>query len=424
MVAANASTAFQVHSFDTAEREVTAIIVPTAAIPKGMSFQSTSYGVGATCLAAACDPTWFQNGTWSASLGATSLWCAVSGAIGENVNASLDTNNLVTFPLDPNQTTGPSFITYNLLGVEGSSPLDSFSGLNAENPFGMAPLMRWATGLTDGSDGLLVSNYGSSENITWFMGGCNISIYNVELSYTNGTYNLTHRTLSSTNTTTMLFLPFVGNYFTTSFVSRMVVNLGSQLNNYQTDFLTEVARQTSQLGIGLNAGLFSPTETISDVKMERDFLASRYPINAVCVLWTSTALYLIIGVWLLTRAASRQGDILLIEPITKSSRSDTITQSKSMTTTIALAQQRVADPCAIVAEHFVLSASGGRQPNALTPILSIQKKSVNMFGEEECQERLGIGFQNGLSPPLGEGLRKRFFGVAYQDELDEKVTNE
>jgi hypothetical protein len=222
----------------------------------------------------------------------------------------------------------------------------------------------------------------------------------------------------------MLFLPFVGNYFTTSFVSRMVVNLGSQLNNYQTDFLTGVARQTSQLGIGLNAGLFSPTETISDVKLERDFLVSRYPINAVCMLWTSTALYLIIGIWLLTRAMSRQGDILLIEPITKSSKSDTITHLKSMTTTITLAQQRVADPCAIVAKHFVLSAFGGWHSNALTPILSIQKKSVNMFGEEECQEQLGIGFQNGLSPPLGEGLRKRFFCVAYQDKLDEKVTNE
>ena len=45
-----------------------------------------------------------------------------------------------------------------------------------------------------------------------------------------------------------------------------------------------------------------------------------------------------------------------------------------MTTTIALAQQKVADPCAIVAEHFVPSTSGRQQSNALIPILSIQKK--------------------------------------------------
>jgi hypothetical protein len=90
VVAANASATFQVHTFSTAERELTAVIVPTEGIlPRGMSFQSTSYGVGATCAAASCDPTWFQNGTWSATLGATSLGCTVNGAVGQSPNASL-----------------------------------------------------------------------------------------------------------------------------------------------------------------------------------------------------------------------------------------------------------------------------------------------------------------------------------------------
>jgi hypothetical protein len=416
VVAANASATFQVHSFGTAEREVTAVIVPTAGImPRGMSFQSTSYGVGATCSAASCDPTWFQNGTWSAGLAATSLSCNVNGVVGQkNSNASLDTNNEVTFPLDPNQPTGPSFVTYNLLGVADSPPLDGYSGRNAKNPFGMAPLMRWATGLTDGSDELLVRTYtGSNSNITWFMGGCNISVYDIELSYMNGTYDLTHRTLSPLNTTTMLFLPWVGSYFTTSFVSRMVVNLANQLNNNQTDFLTEVARQVSQLGIGLNAGLFMPTQTTSDVKIERDFLGSRYPINALSMLWASTVLYLILGVVLLTKAASQQGDNLLIEPTAESSRSDTSTHSPSATSTIVLAQQRVAS--------YAIVASGEQQSNALAPSLSIQNDAIDMFGDEVCKKRLGIGFQSGQSPTLGEGSRKRIFCVGYQDQEEAKV---
>jgi hypothetical protein len=426
VVASNASAAFQVHTFDTAERELTAVIVPTEGItPRGMSFKSTSYGVGAVCAAAPCDPQWFQNGIWSITLGVTSLWCTVDGAVGESANASQAINSQVTFPLEPTQTIAPSFVTYNLLGVGDSSPLDYFSGRNVNNPFGMAQLMRWTPGLTDGSDELLTRSYPSSNlNITWFMGGCNISVYDVELSYTNGTYNLTHRTLSSMNTTTMLFLPFVGNYFQTSFLSRMVDNLANQLNNNQTDFLTEVARQVSQLSIGLNAGLFVPTQTTSDVTIERDFLGSRYPINAVSMLWVSTALYLILGVGLLTRAASQQGDILLIEPIAESSTSDTNSHSISTTSTIALAQQRVADPCAIVAEHFILSTSGGQQFNALASALSIQKNAIDMFGDELSEERLGIGFHGGPSPALGEGIRKRIFCVGYQDQLEVEVGNE
>jgi hypothetical protein len=325
-------------------------------------------------------------------------------------------NNTVSFPLDPNQTIAPSFVTYNLLGVENSSPLDSYSGRNAKNPFGMAPLMRWATDLTDSSDELLVRIYnGSNFNITWFIGGCNISVYDVELSYTNGTYELTHCTLSPLNTTTLLFFPWVGNYFLTSFLSRMVVNLANQLNNNQTDFLTEVACQVSQLGIGLNAGLFMPTQPNSEVRMERDFLGSRYPINALSMLWVSTVLYLILGVVLLTRAASEQGDILPIEQIAESSRSDSNTHSVSTISTIALAQQRVANLCAIIAEHFILSESGGKQSNALAPALSIQKNPINMFGEDVREERLGIRFQRGQSLTTGEGLRKRIFCVGYQD---------
>jgi hypothetical protein len=263
--------------------------------------------------------------------------------------------------------------------------------------------------LTDSSDYLHVWDYGG-QNITWFMSGCNVSVYDVELSYTNGTYNLINHTLSTDNTTSILFLPFVGDYFSTSFASRMVVNLADQLSNNHTDFLIEVARQVSQLGIGLNGGLFMPTQTISDVKMERVFLASQYPINALSMLWAATALYLVLGIGLLTRAASEQGDTLSIELLPKSLTFDFNANPVSTTSTLLLAQQRITEPSAIVAEHFILSTSGGHS-NVFAPALSTQNNTMDMFGDEKGEARLGIGFHSGLSPGLDEGLRKKVFRV-------------
>lgn len=364
--------------------------------------------MGATCKPASCEST-FIDGNWSPSIAPDGLHCTVDG--------SMTSDHTLTFsvPSDPSQVTGPSFLTYNLQGSQYNvTELDSLSGSNVGNPFGFAQLMRWATELTDGSDYLHVWDYGS-ENITWFMGGCNISVYDVELSYTNGTYNLIDRTLSAENTATMLFLPFVGDYFLTSFASRMVVNLANQLNNNHTDFLIEVARQVSQLGIGLNAGLFMPTQLISDVKMEKVFLASRYQINALGVLWAATVFYVILGVGLLIRAVNEQGDTLLIEPVSKSSTLDSDAHSASTTSTLLLAQQRVANPSAIVAEHFILSTSGGYQFNALAPALSIQNNVMDIFGDEKGEDRLGIGFHSELSSGINERLRKRVFCVGYQD---------
>jgi hypothetical protein len=49
-VNANESAAFQVLTFGSTGSDLTAVIVPAASvIPSGMSFQSTSYGMGATC---------------------------------------------------------------------------------------------------------------------------------------------------------------------------------------------------------------------------------------------------------------------------------------------------------------------------------------------------------------------------------------
>jgi hypothetical protein len=145
----------------------------------------------------------------------------------------------------------------------------------------MAQMMGWGAGSfgsvqTDGSD-YFFSEFDENNNeyMTWFMGTCNISIYDVKLSYTNGTYDLTNRIISDQDTTTTLFLPFVADLFLQSFGPQMVINLGSQVTNNDTDFLVEVAHQVSQLATRLNVGILMPAVAASNIKMEDTFIASR-----------------------------------------------------------------------------------------------------------------------------------------------------
>jgi hypothetical protein len=364
-VASNASDAFQVLTFESSGNDLTAVIVPITHIPRGMSFQSTSFGIGATC---------------------------------EHANNNIDDMMFMY----------PNNSTYSItLLVEGAEPI-TFT------PFGIAQLMQWPDNFVDPE--VLNPYLDQWMMLAWFTGACNISVYDVVLSYTNGTYNLTNRTLSGQNTTTLLFTPFIGNYFSSYFSTRMVVNLASQLRNNQTDFLVEVARQISQIGIALNAGLFSPNQMMSNVTIQKNFLASRYPISSLSMLWASVGLYLILSIWLLVRVANEKGDTLPIESPLKSRTTDSNQYSVPTTSTLALAQQWITNPSVIIAEHFVLSASNGnRSPNVLAPALSIQKSAMKMFGDEAETARLGIGIQGGLSP---NGLRSRYFRVGYQDQLE------
>jgi hypothetical protein len=359
--------------------------------------------MGATCERASCGDLGVIFDGKNMVLNTSSIQCSVGG--------SILPNDTLPFTVDPNQVAGSSLVTYNLRGSQdNATQLDSYSGRNVNNPFGMAQFMQW-TGVASTQLGSFLD--APNKNLTWFVGGCNISVYDVKLSYTNGTYSLVNRTLSAGNTTSMLFLPFVGDYFLTSFGPRMIINLAGQLDNTESDFLVEIARQVSQLGIGLNAGLFVPAQTMSDVTMKNSFLVSRYPINALSLLWASVIFYLILGVGLLARAANEQGDTLLIEPVTKPSTSDTNTHSVSMTSTLALAQQWVTNPSTIVAEYLTLSTSTRKQSDVLAPALSIQKHAIKVFEDidETYTDRLGIGIHCGPSLRVSEGLRRRDFGV-------------
>jgi len=393
-VASNASHDFQVLTFETPGSGVTAAIVPATNFPSGVSFNSTSYSMGAICVDV---PSNF-----------TAAWGKFTPVGIFPIQGSVLTNSTASFAINFTNFPENSFATYNLQGPQGNVTQLDDSGIGVTNPFGMAYFAQWITG-----------EMSNAETLAHAWGACNISVYDVALSYTNGTYNLTNRTLSMQNTTTMLFLPFSNPYFSELFAPRLVLNLESTSGTANSDSNGLQFRiQISQLGIGLNGGLFMPTQTSSDITMQRAFLASRYPVNALSLLWTSTALYVILGVGLLAHAANEQGEHLQIEPAAKSLTSDSGAHLVSTTSTLALTQRWVASPSAIITEHFIQSTSVRHKSNLNVPTqtLSVQQTAADMFGDESDTDRLGIGFQN---PGQGEGLNRRGkFHVGYQDHFE------
>jgi hypothetical protein len=381
-------------------------------IPSGLSFQSSSYGIGAICKPASPynDTSWDNQTNWPDQdvYGGYALF-TIDGITLPNqfVNLSLRTD--LTLNIESS-----IFDVLTLQDSEGHVFGEWGPGEYITNPFVFVQMMVWGTTQTDGSDYFILGNNADYDfGITWFIGGCNMSVYDIELTYMNGTYALASRSLADENTTTMFLFPFIGTYFNSYFGPRMVVNLGSQLNNNNTDFLVEVAYQASQLNMGLSAGMFTPTAAVSNVTMEKIVIASSYPLNALSMLWVATALYLALGFGLLITSLREQGDILSTDHLAISA-SDSLSVPTSTLSTLVLAQQRMVTPFALVAEHFVLPGHGGNHPDGLAPALSIQGNVMDMFLEAKDEERLGIGYKTRLSPETNEErMGNGIFSVGY-----------
>jgi hypothetical protein len=128
------------------------------------------------------------------------------------------------------------------------------------------------------------------------------------------------------------------------------------------------------------------------------------------MLWAATALYLACGIGLVIKSVGEQGDVLPINHLIKSSPSDSPSLATSTPSTLVLAQQRMVNPLAIVANHFVLSGLHGNHSNELLPALSVKAEVMDMFMEAKEEHRLGIGIGNSLFLGNNEE-RKRMFSI-------------
>ncbi|KAG9007794.1 hypothetical protein FRB93_007185 [Tulasnella sp. JGI-2019a] len=417
----------------------TAVLLPKIKdLPSGISFTSMSIGIGATCGVIPLSQC--NLGALGTNVGIAS--CTISGAVPSAAEDNLPGGVFSvyansTFNVD--STDGAWIATYNLQQASqqtnssvatAPSPL-AWYGQSATNPFGLAHLMAF-NAQPQGNPDFTVLQSGTTArgaSIAYYLGTCNVSVYDVHLSYSNDTYTLLSRTLADQNTTVAMFGPFVTDYFYPYFLPTLVVNLKALITSDSsgTNFPMEVARQVSQLALAYGSAMFTGLAA-QDGTVTKTYIASRYPLVALGLLWASALVYILYGLVLLFRAMAATGDEVII-PTTDDKKKETTIS------TLELAHARLVNPVAVVAERFLISdvevaqcrSGGDGNVERLADVadLSVRRDPLDMFaeGRDGANGRLGVGFSSAVGGDGQLAIQKRIFRVAYSqgEEREQQV---
>lgn len=390
----------------------TAILVPILDnLPTGLMFQSTTHGMSAQCSSLTFSPVCnnsfpFQGYTVSCHM-PNSVATPSDPLVGDpDKNLPNGIYNATIGSVNVN--TGDT-VTYNLENTSNDAPPLQWWGGNVTNPFGFGQVFDFIAEEANTQD-FHSMQFHSSDTYQYYVGACSVSVYDVFLSFTNGTYTITNQTLSDQNTTTLLWGSFEYDYTTNFLLPRLMVNIQAAIN--QSDFTDILAKQVSQLGIAYVAGVLS-TSPATHLLIEEPFIASAYPYAALYLLWGSSLLYVLMGIVLLVIAGTQQGlEVRVVQGVDAGGKA----RKPEMTSTLSLTHQRLLNPMAIVAEHFVLSSAGngGEMDAAAADVLSVKEDAMQMFNEAKgpAQGRLHVGFSENTEEG-DSGLRHRIFRVAY-----------
>ncbi|SJL08692.1 uncharacterized protein ARMOST_12061 [Armillaria ostoyae] len=286
-------------------------------------------------------------------------------------------------------------------GLDGGYPPDS-----VVNPHGARVILHWideGTHVTvfpaNGTPGWYQREI-DTYRVYWYTSICNMTAYNVSLSYgtldgNNGYTFTSPPVLSNFNTTSALFAAFDSDY-QAYLVDHLKTTLRSSLalSAVSTEaFNIVLSRNMSYAAMGLASPLFA-----RDVSTGGNSIAlrsaSRYllaPLSAVlAILYTYAFLALAITV----------SSVML------SSREIVVTKSdgkEHRVTAIELVQLRLTNPLASIAERFVDPAR---------PELLLESSAVDMFHEHPHAEKLGVVMADDEGED-GEGIvrRRRTFRV-------------
>ncbi|KAF9017728.1 hypothetical protein BDZ89DRAFT_1044955 [Hymenopellis radicata] len=202
----------------------------------------------------------------------------------------------------------------------------------------------------------------SSTTSQYFIGSCQLSMYEVNVTETDGRYSLTgDPRLTDFNTTSALLAAYQ-----TTLTPEMVTYLHSQLETSidlpSEDFVQLLARNISASSIGYASPLMQRTESYSaDTVLVQT--ASRYPLPALATFLTCLYLYGLLSLgfslWVGTSRSSELGGTGVTE--------------------LEVAQRFLTNSAAIVAQHFSDDEKSGT--------------STDFFNEKEKEsaERLDIG---------------------------------
>ncbi len=348
------------------------VIVPPSNVPQNARFNAQTFGMIASCdKNPSCSHAYYEFNT-------PSVVC--------NITASNSTDQRVlntTVSYDGKRNAVMEALLYPLQEASNtvSTSFDGF-GHGVTNPFGFsATAIFWFTQNSNVENDMINGTYAYS----FYSGNCKVHIYDVTLAYSDGAYAIQSQQLADESTRSWLFAPFVEQFGTYWLLPKLALNIFHHVND--TNFSAALSGQISTLGLAYSAGTLKPVTT--DVAFVVPFTGGRYPVSALAFLWTSAVLYILVSIALLLDAVALTGDEILIR------KSDEDSNVENVTSTLDLAYQRLANPLAVVAEHFVLSPGNERHHGADldAAALSVQGGPMAMFPNENPDTtRLRMGF--------------------------------
>ncbi len=372
-VASGDSTFLEVITLSSMAGPIAVAVVPPYNISGDVEFSANTFGMATSCTKTAC------NHTVNESDSTVTIICQVLALGGDQPN----TNTTVTWSGQDNGIQGvAAFYPLQEASNTTSATFDGLAGYGATNPFGFSPLFVFRLPSPSNLESINIDSNALFYSL--WSADCKIHIYDVSLAYVDGSYTIQSQQLANENTTNWLVMPFVqefSNYWT---IPKLLNNLKHHVND--TDFSDVVEAQVRQVGLAYSAGTLKrvPTEATTLIP----FIGNRYPFPVLGFLWGSAALYIVVAVVLLLNAAFLTGDIVPTQNV-DSEQSDEM----RTTSTLYLAHQRLSNPIAVIAEHFILSTKSSRHAQDQAPY-PIQDDAMAMFPDSRTstQPRARLGF--------------------------------
>ncbi|KAK0189950.1 hypothetical protein F5146DRAFT_645912 [Armillaria mellea] len=275
----------------------------------------------------------------------------------------------------------------------GGYPLDSVL-----NPHGARVILYWIDKGThdtvfpaDGTPGWYQREIGTTFRTYWYASVCNVTAYNVSLSYStldgNDRYTLASAPVPSNFNTTSALLAAFDYAYRANLADYLKYSLRTSFNLSAETFNTVFSRNISYAALGLASPLFErDASTGGNTTLLRS--ASRYPLaplsTVLAILYTYALLALII-----TASSVRLSSREII--VTKSDGRE------HRVTAIELVQLRLTNALASIAERFVDPAR---------PELLLETSAVDMFHEDPDAERLGVVMKD-YEGEDGKGMIRR-----------------
>ncbi|PBK70410.1 hypothetical protein ARMSODRAFT_111194 [Armillaria solidipes] len=279
------------------------------------------------------------------------------------------------------------------------------------NPYGARVTLYWVDSgandtafPADGTPGWYQRPVNYSMVTYWYTSTCNMTAYNVSLSYSalngNNTYASTSRLPSNFNTTSALFAAFDPVY-QTNLVDYLKYTLRTSFTFSTETFNIALSQNLSYAAMGFASPLFERDVSTGGNSV---FLrsASRYPLAPLSAVLAILYTYALLAL------------VITVSCVMLSSREITVTKNgvnEHRVTAIELVQLRLTNPLASIAERFVDPAR---------PELLLESSAVDMFHEHPHAEKLGVVMADDEGDD-GEGIvrRRRTFRV---ESVEQRLT--